>query len=220
MNRELTDITIVLDRSGSMEPIRDATVEGVNGFLASHRGQPGTRISLIQFDDQYEPLFVALPIADTPAIDLIPRGSTALLDAVGRSIQETGQRLAMMPEEERPGTVMFVIQTDGYENASRLWSLQRVNEAICHQREKYAWQFVFLGANQDAIATAAQMGIPGQSAMTYAANEQSVDAAYRAVSAASHRLVMNRRTLSLDAAFEFKEAERKETLDTDQDTTS
>ena len=144
-DQNLTDITIVLDRSGSMASVKDATIEAFNGFLHSQKTGDGTaHLSLVQFDDQYEPLLNAVPIAQvsdlTPAT-YQPRGSTALLDAIGRTIIESGQRLSRMPEPQRPGSVLFVIQTDGFENAWHNFRLDQINALIAEQRQKYSWEF-------------------------------------------------------------------------------
>jgi hypothetical protein len=112
----------------------------------------------------------------------VPRGSTALLDAQGRTIVELGQELAALPESERPSKVIVVTLTDGLENASRQYNLEKIGEMIREQRDKYNWDFVFLGANQDAIATAAAMSIPLPSAMSYSTSKAGIAATMAAVS--------------------------------------
>ena len=138
---DLTDITFVLDRSGSMQPIKEATIEAFNGFVNSQRTGAGTaQMTLVQFDDQYELLYQALAIQQAPELTrqtYEPRASTALLDAMGRTMIATGERLRKLPEADRPGTVVFVTLTDGYENASREYTLQRINELIRVQRDQY-----------------------------------------------------------------------------------
>ncbi len=167
----LTEIIIVLDRSGSMGSVQDATIEAFNSYLRSQLGGVGDVVmTLIQFDDQYEPHFVALPIARAVKLtreSYLPRGSTALFDAIGRTIRDSGERFSQMPEPHRPGSVIFVIQTDGFENASRKYSEPEINNMIAEHRDKYCWQFVFLGANQDAISSAAKFGIEADAALTY-----------------------------------------------------
>lgn len=189
---DLTDITFVLDRSGSMQTIKQATIEAFNGFLTSQKqGDGSAQMTLVQFDDQYEMLYRAEPIALAPLLTeqtYQPRASTALLDAMGRTIVATGERLRLMPVDARPGTVLFVTLTDGLENASHEFTLHRVNELIREQRDKYAWQFVFLGANQDAIATAAQLGVGAAQAMTFAATEGGTRGVLGALSDKLHRL--------------------------------
>jgi hypothetical protein len=139
----------------------------------------------VQFDDQYEVNFTAKPVKDAPLLDrasYVPRGATALLDAIGRTMIATGARLSAMVEHERPSKVLFVIQTDGYENASREWDKARISALIKQQTEIYKWNFVYLGANQDAIAVAADLGVAQSSSMTFAANEAGTQAASASVS--------------------------------------
>ncbi len=173
MNNSLTDITVVLDRSGSMASVREDTIGGFNSFLEEQKKVPGSaNLSLVQFDDQYEALYEGRRLQDAPCLSaqtFVPRGSTALLDAIGRTIHATGTRLAALPENERPGKVLVVVMTDGEENASREFSSGQIFDMITHQREKYQWEFVFIGANQDAIATGASYGIPQSNALNFAA---------------------------------------------------
>lgn len=169
MTREdLTDITMILDRSGSMMRIKTDTEGGFNAFIKEQRAVAGeARVSLVQFDDQYEEVYSGVLVGSVPPVDLQPRGSTALLDAVGKTVVTTGERLAGMGEEDRPGHVVVVILTDGLENASHEWSREKVFELIKEQQEKYAWTFVFLGSNQDAIKVGAGIGVPMDYAVTY-----------------------------------------------------
>jgi hypothetical protein len=184
MNTNLTDITIVLDRSGSMMAVASDTIGGFNHFLDEQKGVPGqATLTLNQFDNVFERIIEAGNIQTAPPLcreTFKPRGYTALFDAIGRSINDTGGRLAAMPEPERPGKVIVVIITDGMENASREFTRDAVDEMIRHQREKYAWEFVFLGANQDAIANAAKIGIKPAAAMTFAANSRGTSRAFKA----------------------------------------
>jgi hypothetical protein len=182
---DLTDITIVLDRSGSMSSAVDDTLGGFNTFLDAQKKLPGSaNLTLIQFDHEYQPVHRAVPVGSVPPLTretFVPRGNTALLDAMGRAIVEAGSRLDAIPEGDRPGKVIFVVLTDGYENSSCEYDRPKVNAMISHQRETYAWEFVFLGANQDAIAAASSIGIPSSNAMTYANNQAGNRAAYEAV---------------------------------------
>lgn len=181
-NASLTDLTIVLDRSGSMAAVREATIEAFNGYVRSQQTGSGTvQLSLVQFDDQYEPVLTCQPIdrvKDLTNATYQPRGSTALLDAVGRTIVETGRRLKSLPAAQRPGKVLFVIQTDGFENASREYQAKQINAMIAEQRDRYAWQFVFLGANQDAITSAAQFGIAAGASLSYGGTSRGTMAAF------------------------------------------
>jgi hypothetical protein len=171
--KDFTDITVILDRSGSMSSIREATIEGFDGFVATQKGLGDNAcLSLVQFDDKYENVWNRLPLSSVPSIKDIfqPRGCTALLDAIGKTIKETGERLSKMREKDRPDKVIFVIITDGFENASREYGRTKIFDMITHQRDKYNWDFVFLAANQDAIATAAAMGIDSGWAATFNAS--------------------------------------------------
>ena len=185
MKDNFTRIAIILDRSGSMESCKESTVAGFNEFIRTQREIPGeATVKLVQFDDQYETVFDK-PLKECPELTqntFVPRGSTALLDAQGRTIVELGQELAALPESERPSKVIVVTLTDGLENASKQYNLDKIGEMIREQRDKYNWDFVFLGANQDAIATAAAMSIPLPSAMSYSTSKAGVAATMAAVS--------------------------------------
>jgi hypothetical protein len=178
-----TDITMLLDRTGSMAAVREDTVGGFNTFLAAQQQEPGECLfSLVQFDDidPQEVIRVAKPIREVPPLtDFQPRGATPLLDALGRAIVRTGERLKALPERARPEKVIFVILTDGQENASREYSRAKVFEMITHQREVYKWEFVFLGSNQDAIQEALTIGIPRTTSLSYAADSHGTAAAYQ-----------------------------------------
>lgn len=187
MKTDLTDISVVLDRSGSMQSVRTDTIGGFNAFLKTQKEAPGEALlSLVQFDDQYEVVYSGKNINDVPELTektFVPRGMTALLDAIGRTINATGARLSELPENERPSRVIFVILTDGDENASKELTKEKVNEMIKHQTDVYQWDFVFLGANQDAIKAGATMGIMAGNSMSYAANAKGTAAAFASVGA-------------------------------------
>ena len=169
MKADLTDITVVLDRSGSMETCRTDAEGGLNAFVDDQKTKPGdARFTLIQFDTEYEFVHRAIPLRDVPKCTLTPRGRTALLDAIGRGIAETGERLKAMTEDQRPGLVVMVIVTDGQENSSREFTKLQIRAMIERQQTAYKWQFTFLGANQDAFAEAAQLGLPQAVVANYA----------------------------------------------------
>jgi uncharacterized protein YegL len=202
-----TDITIILDRSGSMESVKSDTIGGFNRFLSEQQKVEGeASISLVQFDDQYETVYIDKDInsADKLTEDTFrPRGMTALYDAVGRTINSVGQRLAETDEAERPDKVIFVILTDGFENASREFSAVKINRMITHQKEKYSWEFVFIGANQDAVLSAKAIGISADAALTYAANEEGTEAAFGSI---AHNVA--RRRMNLSASLGFSDEDR------------
>lgn len=186
-NKDFTDITVVLDRSGSMAFIADDTIGGFNAFIDEQKKTPGrAALTLVQFDHEYDFVHKAVAVGEVPHLTsqtFIPRGYTALLDAIGRAIVETGERLSGMAEGERPGYVVFAIVTDGQENSSKEYTRDKVLSMISHQRAAYQWDFVFLGANQDAIKVAGGIGIAAGNAMTYAANSQGTPMAFAAASA-------------------------------------
>lgn len=168
MRTDLTDVTVVLDRSGSMRSCKDEAENGVNHFVDEQRKHPGDcTFSLVQFDTEYEFVHRGVKIADVPKFVLVPRGMTALLDAVGRAINETGARLAAMNENDRPGLVVFVIVTDGAENSSHEFKKPQIKELIERQQKDYQWQFTFLGANQDAFGEAQALGIAAAGVANY-----------------------------------------------------
>lgn len=168
MNSQLTDITVVMDRSGSMQSCRADAEGGFNSFVDEQKKLPGDALlTLVQFDTEYEFVHTAKPIKDVPKFTLVPRGWTALLDAVGRAIVETGERVGKMEEKDRPGLVVFVIVTDGQENSSKEYKKDKIKEMIELQQNTYKWQFTFLAANQDAFAEASDMGIKTAGAINF-----------------------------------------------------
>lgn len=208
MRSDLTDITLVIDRSGSMESIRDDAQGGVNAFLAEQAKQPGEALlTLVQFDTEYEFLHKGVPIQQAPAYELHPRGGTALLDAVGRAINETGERLAKMAEQDRPGLVIFVIVTDGHENSSREFSKTQIKEMIQRQQNVYRWHFTFLGADQNAFAEAGGMGIQGGAIACYSPDKIGV-----AYARSSDKVARMRRQASAGETVsnEFTDEERRD----------
>lgn len=161
MRRDLTDLTMVIDRSGSMSAIKDDAEGGINQFIDNQKDHllGDCLLTLVQFDTKYDFVHKGKPIKDVDKYTLVPRGNTALLDAVGRAIVETGERLKAMAEADRPGLVVFVIVTDGQENSSQEFKLAKIKEMIQHQQDAYKWQFTFLSSGLDAFGDAAAMGI-------------------------------------------------------------
>ena len=167
-NPNLTHLYFLLDRSGSMQTIVDDTVGGFDAFIAEQRKSPGDcRVTLAQFDDHYEEVYADRPIADVPSLVLQPRGTTALLDSIGRLVIDAGKRLEALPEDQRPGTVVVGIMTDGMENASREWTHPQIKQLIEKQTRDYQWQFLYLGADQDAIEVGMSIGVGAGHAVTY-----------------------------------------------------
>ena len=183
-----TEIAFILDRSGSMQSIVETAVTGFNELLDAQKKeheQTPVRMSLILFNTEYEVPFASVPAPELPRLDMktySPDGSTALLDAIGRTIDETGSMLAAMPESQRPGKVIIAILTDGEENSSRVFNWAQISEKIRHQREVYKWEFLFLGANQDAIATAARMNIDADAGTNFFQTDSGIRKSMRATS--------------------------------------
>ena len=168
MNKNLTDITLVVDRSGSMSSCMVEAQTGINTFINEQKKAAGdVTFSLLQFDTEHEYVFNGVPIAQVGEYILVPRNFTALLDAVGKAITETGARLESMTEKERPGLVVIAIITDGQENSSTKFTKGSIKDMINKQQIDYSWQFTFLGANQDAFAEAGSIGISAAAASSY-----------------------------------------------------
>lgn len=162
-----TALLLIVDRSGSMAGIAEDMEGGIATLLAEQRELPGKlTVDFVRFDDKYEHVArLADPAKVT--VKISPRGSTALLDAVGRAFTEFGATLAAMPEDERPGNVIVAIVTDGLENASREWTGAAVKALVEQQQFDYSWMVTYLGANQDAISVAHHIGVNPSAALTY-----------------------------------------------------
>ena len=175
------DITVLLDRSGSMSRIKDAMESGFEEFLTAHREVPTTRLSLIQFDDKnrHDVVYSERPVTDAPKLDLSPRGMTPLRDALCMAIDEAGKRLARKKEADRPNKVLFVVITDGLENASKAYSTYDVSDRVKRQTDRYSWEFTFLGANQDAVIEGVNLGFDLNKSMTFAMSRQGVGETFR-----------------------------------------
>ncbi len=187
MRSDLTDITLVVDRSGSMAHIREDAEGGINTFIGKQAEEAGEALlTLVQFDTEYEFVHAGVPIENASEYELVPRGMTALLDAVGRAINETGERLANMAEEDRPGLVTFVVVTDGHENSSKEFKKSQIKELIERQQNDYGWHFTFLAANQDAFAEAGELGIDAAGAANWSLDK--AGAAYSAVNSKMARM--------------------------------
>lgn len=184
LNSNLTEIIFLLDRSGSMGGLESDTIGGFNAFIENQRKLEGkTLVTGVLFDDQYEVLWngaEAEKVKLTAEVYYV-RGCTALLDAVGKTILDVGYRLSKTNEDDRPGKVIFVITTDGFENASREFTYNKVKELIKHQQEKYHWEFIFLGANIDAEREADNLGILSENAFSFEASEAGVESMYKMV---------------------------------------
>lgn len=185
MRDNFTRIAVILDRSMSMQSCRESTVTGFNTFIGEQKKLPGdATVKLVQFDTEYETVFDK-KLQDAPKLTqetFVPRGNTALLDAQGKTIIELGNELEKLPEHERPSKVIVVTITDGEENSSKDFTVEKIAKMVQHQRDVYGWDFVFLGANQDAVEVGRGMNIPVQSAMTYSTSRAGVANTMRAAS--------------------------------------
>jgi hypothetical protein len=187
-----THISLVADRSGSMESIQGDAQGAIRNFIKEQKAQPGyCTFTLAQFDNVYEIYTdsagrrwenVDIQQVNEDDFVLVPRNMTALLDAWGRTMNATGEFLASLPEEARPGHVIFVVVTDGHENASREFKTQQIREMTERQRNEYSWEVVFLAANMDAVEVGRQFGVAVNSSLSYDASGQGAQASYGALS--------------------------------------
>lgn len=183
-----THISVILDRTGSMETIRDDTIGGFNAFLNAQKGAPGlASLTLVQFDSQdpYEIVYHFKPLAEVPELTretFVPRANTPLLDAIGRGINDLEKSLADKTEAERPSRVVMVLITDGQENASREFRKDQIEKMIKEKQEKAAWQFVFLSADLDAIGDALASGVRAASTLAHDKDSHGVGAAWASLS--------------------------------------
>jgi len=166
---DLTHLYFLLDRSGSMQSIKSDIEGGFAAFIEEQRKGDGECLaSLSQFDDVYEVVYADKPVRDVPPLDLQPRNMTALHDAMGRMITDAGARLAALPDDQRPGTVIVAIMTDGLENASHEWHAPAIKALVELQTSTYNWEFLYMGADQDAVEVGAGLGIAAANSVTFA----------------------------------------------------
>lgn len=191
--KQYTDIIVLLDRSGSMGAIKGPMETAFNKFIEEHQSVPSTKITLIQFDDQniQDVVYQNVPIKAAEKLTLTPRGWTPLIDAFVTAIDNTGKRLSAMSESDRPDQVLFVVITDGAENSSTQYKRKDVSDRVTRQRDTYKWNFVYLGANQDAIAEAASYGIDRNFAFAWDSVPQSVASSGTSLSANTVSYVAN-----------------------------
>lgn len=190
--KDATHIAVLLDRSGSMGEVKAETISGFNHFLKEQKSAgDNATLTLVQFDSEgIDTVFNAKPIKDVPDLTpetYEPRSWTPLLDALGKTINDTGTHLANTSESERPDKVVFVVITDGQENASREFTRARIKEMINHQSDVYKWQFVYLGANQDAFAEAQGMGMNRDNVANYEAARMNDAFAFTTANVARYR---------------------------------
>ncbi|NBG87221.1 vWA domain-containing protein [Isachenkonia alkalipeptolytica] len=186
MKKRLTELVFILDRSGSMAGLESDTIGGFNSVLMKQKKEAGdANITTVLFDDQYEMLhdrYNLREVSNITAKEYFVRGTTALLDAVGKTISKMIHVQRRATEEERAEKVMFVIITDGLENASVEYSYNQINKMIDHQKKNYEWEFIFLGANIDAAEVADRFGIAKDRAANYHADSKGTRLNYDVIS--------------------------------------
>ena len=186
MKKNLTELVFILDRSGSMAGLEKDTIGGFNAMIEKQRREAGDAlISTVLFDNTSEVIHDRMTLQEIPRMtekEYYVRGCTALLDAVGGAIHHIGNVHKYAREEDRPEKTLFVITTDGMENASRRYSYEKVRDMITRQKEKYGWEFLFLGANIDAAREASLFGIDPDRAANYHADSTGTQVIYETVS--------------------------------------
>ena len=188
MKNNTTELVFILDRSGSMEGLEKDTIGGFNSMIEKQKKQEGEcYVSTVLFDDVSEVLHDRVKLDDVPRMterDYTVRGCTALIDAIGDAIRHIGNIHKYAREEDVPEHTMFVITTDGYENASYRYTSEQVKKMIKRQKEKHGWEFLFIGANIDAVETAKRYGIDENRAVNYNADEKGTKILYDSVAKA------------------------------------
>ena len=189
-DNNITELVFILDRSGSMGGLESDTIGGFNALLEKQKKQDGKAyVSTVLFDHEIEVLHDRLPIEEVEPLtdkDYTVRGCTALLDAIGKSVRHIGNIHKYARPEDVPAHTMFVITTDGMENASREFSGKDIKKLIEKQKEKYGWEFLFLAANIDAVETAGHFGISADRAVDYHADARGTALNYRVLERAIH----------------------------------
>lgn len=185
MKNNFTEIVAIIDRSGSMDRLSQDTIGGFNSFISEQKKLDGdATATLVLFDDRYNLLYEGIDIQEVPELtdkEYFARGTTALLDAVGKTIKTVGGRLNQLDESEKPDKVLFLITTDGIENASYEYSRKQIAKLVKEQEDKYSWEFVFLGANIDSFAEGGAMGYRSNNTMNFDATSKGVADSYMAI---------------------------------------
>lgn len=176
------EIVLIIDKSGSMDTIKDDAIGGFNSFLTEQKDiERDANVTFVLFDDRYDLIHNGKDIHEVDELTkktYRPSGTTALLDAVGRTVDRVGERLNELTNSEKPENVIVFILTDGMENASSDYTKDQVKEMIQHQESKYSWEFIYGGANQDAFEEAGGLGIKAQNTFNFEATGQGTREAY------------------------------------------
>lgn len=205
MKENLTELVFIIDRSGSMGGLESDTIGGFNSMIKKQQKEEGEAVvSTVLFDDVSEVLHDRVNIADVKTMtdrEYYVRGCTALLDAVGGAIHHIGNVHKYAREEDRPSKTLFIITTDGLENASRRYDVNQVKKMIERQKEKYNWEFLFLGANIDAIEVAGRMGISRERAVNYECDRAGTALNYRVLEKAVSRARRCKNSAEMQVSF-------------------
>lgn len=181
MRKDLTDIMLIVDRSSSMDSCKDEAQSGINAFIKEQKEQDGEcRLTLVEFDSEYNVVHDTVPIGEVPDYTLVPRGMTALYDALGKAINSKGASLCKMKEEDRPGLVVCLIVTDGAENSSHEFTQLVIKKMITTQETEFNWKFTFLAANIDAADAGSAIGVSSAATASFTVNNS--QAAYSGAS--------------------------------------
>lgn len=186
MRKGLTEVVFILDRSGSMSGLEGDTIGGFNSMIEKQRKEEGEAyISTVLFDDQTEVLYDRVPVAKVEPMNdkqYYVRGCTALLDAIGGAIHHIANVHKYAREEDRPEKTLFIITTDGMENSSHIYDYKKVKKMVEKEKDKYGWEFLFLGANIDSIEVAGRFGIGADRAIDYVCDEEGTALNYQVLS--------------------------------------
>ena len=204
MRKDLTEVVFILDRSGSMSGLEADTIGGFNSMIEKQRKEEGEAyISTVLFDDQTEVLYDRVPVGKIEPMNdrqYYVRGCTALLDAIGGAIHHIANVHKYAREEDRPEKTLFVIITDGMENASHLYTYEKVKKMVEIEKEKYGWEFLFLGANIDAVEVAGRFGIGADRAINYECDSAGTQLNYQALSQTMSAVRKSRSRMEIDRA--------------------
>jgi uncharacterized protein YegL len=219
MKKDLAEIIFIVDRSGSMQSIRKDMIGGFNSFIAEQKKlTTDCKVTLYQFDSSHgevlELVYEKKDLKDVPdltELTFVPRGGTPLYEAVAKAVKAVGERLSSTPEDERPEKVLVVIITDGGENSSQDWTSEQVNQMIEHQEQIYKWEFVYLGANQDAWLVGGAIGVKASSTLGYVASAGGTDSMWKSLS--DKTIKYRSAAPDVDQAFAFDDADKKSQVD-------